>query len=74
MVYRNLTYLILGIILGAVVGALLGILVCDETKRAIMKVMQKKVKLFSNGCKTTSEKAVDTIKSSVNAVKDLYCN
>ncbi|ROT47198.1 YtxH domain-containing protein [Candidatus Cardinium hertigii] len=64
-IYRNVYYLVLGVVLGAV----LGILVCDETKKEIIKAIQNKAKFFSDNCKATSEEAMDSVKGSVNSAR-----
>ncbi|MDD9139874.1 MAG: hypothetical protein NQ127_02990 [Candidatus Cardinium sp.] len=70
IVYRNLSYFIVGILFGSVIGIILGVLVCDETKRAITKAVNNRAKLFAGDFKSSSEKAMDNVKSSVETVKN----
>lgn len=60
--FRNLYYLVLGVVLGAI----LGILVCDETKKRITKAIQNKANVLYGSCKSSSQKAAETVKGHVD--------
>ncbi|AXI23951.1 MAG: hypothetical protein V3581_01590 [Candidatus Cardinium sp.] len=65
--FRNVCYLVLGVVLGAI----LGFLVCDNTKKRILKAIQNRAKQLSGCVQSSSEKAADAINTVKNAVKGL---
>ena len=55
--FRNMYYLVLGVVLGTV----LGFLVCDNTKKRIIKAIYNKANRLSSCVKASSEKAESAI-------------